>query len=103
MKKSNYGIIVRLIALLTATVMILLAFTACANGNNGKDDQHLLPYFDRSDWKDFGRAWRDIGFDGVFSLELGPPYHLPNRAYDLLIQSICVSLEELLGQKVLRF
>ncbi len=71
--------------------------------NDLSGDHHNPIFYGDTNWKEFCKALDEIGFDGVFSLELGPPYHLPNRAYDLLIQSICVSLEELFGQKVLRF
>ena len=37
--------------------------------NRGKGDLHLLPYFGFIDWNDFGRALKEIGFQGVFSYE----------------------------------
>ena len=52
------------------------------HGNDGQNDQHLLPYFGKLDWKAFGRAWRDIGFEGVFSFECKPPLALPDGLYE---------------------
>ena len=52
------------------------------HGNDGQHDQHLLPYFGKLDWEAFGRAWRDIGFEGVFSFECKPPLALPDGLYE---------------------
>ena len=71
--------------------------------NDQSSDQHLPVFYGDTDWRDFRRALEEIGFDGVFSLELGLGYHVPDRAFDLLMQSTCVALEELLDQKILRF
>jgi len=38
--------------------------------NNGRSDEHHPPYVCNSiDWEDFGRALREVGFDGTFSYE----------------------------------
>lgn len=37
--------------------------------NNGRSDQHLMPYLGVIDWEDFAAVLRDIGFDGCASLE----------------------------------
>ena len=71
--------------------------------NDGDSDQHLPPFYGNTNWKEFIKALDEVGFDGVFSLELGMPYHMPDRAYDLLVQVICTSLEELFGRKIMRF
>lgn len=39
--------------------------------NRGQRDEHLPPYAGVIDWADFVRALREIGYDGVFSLEPG--------------------------------
>ena len=52
------------------------------HGNDGQHDQHLLPYFGKLDWEAFGRAWRDIGFTGVFSFECAPPAKLPDKLHE---------------------
>jgi len=46
--------------------------------NNGKADQHLLPYSGVIDWADFGKALADIGFEGVLSLECTVGKNLPD-------------------------
>lgn len=53
--------------------------------NNGQHDQHLLPYFGKLDWSAFGRAWRDIGFEGVFSFEAAPPWKLPSTLFEKVL------------------
>ena len=55
------------------------------HGNDGQNDQHLLPYFGKLDWEAFGRAWRDIGFDGVFSFECAPPTKLPDVLHEKML------------------
>lgn len=55
------------------------------HGNDGQNDQHLLPYFGKMDWVAFGRAWRDIGFDGVFSFECSPPAKLPDELHEKIL------------------
>ena len=45
-------------------------------------DLHLMPYFGTIDWKAFARALRDIGFDGVFSLETSAPAKLPEPLFE---------------------
>ena len=49
--------------------------------NNGKSDEHKLPWHGTADWEGFGRALREIGFDGVFSYETGPASALPAELY----------------------
>ncbi len=39
--------------------------------NDGKGDRHWYPGMGVTDWKDFMAAVREIGFDGVLSLEAG--------------------------------
>lgn len=45
--------------------------------NLGKVDQHFIPYFGVIDWDGIGKALRDIGFKGAFSLEVEAPVKLP--------------------------
>jgi len=45
--------------------------------NNGKADQHLIPYSGVTDWADFSKALKDIGFDGALSLECSVGRNLP--------------------------
>lgn len=52
--------------------------------NNGKADQHQLPYFGVIDWKAFYAALKDIGYEGCFSLESKIPQALPDDLYEEL-------------------
>ena len=45
-------------------------------------DLHLMPYFGTIDWKAFARSLKDIGFDGVFSLETTAPNKLPDSLFE---------------------
>lgn len=50
--------------------------------NKHKMDLHLMPHFGVIDWADFGKALRDVGFNGVFSLEVRPPSSLPTDLFE---------------------
>ena len=45
--------------------------------NRGQRDEHLPPHAGIIDWGDFVLTLREIGFDGVFSLEIGLPVGAP--------------------------
>ena len=45
-------------------------------------DMHLSPYSGITDWPAFAEALRDIGFEGVFSLECGAPGKLPDTLFE---------------------
>ncbi|MBR5280050.1 MAG: sugar phosphate isomerase/epimerase [Clostridia bacterium] len=45
-------------------------------------DMHLNPYDGIVDWESFGKALRDIQFDGVFSLETAPGGKLPDALFE---------------------
>ncbi len=57
--------------------------------NNGRADQHALPYSGVVDWADVGAALREIGFDGVFSLETAPPEKLPKQFREPATALVC--------------
>ena len=57
--------------------------------NRGSQDEHRFPYFGKIDWKDFIRSLRDIGFDGVFSLEATVPAKLPTPLYEEICRTLC--------------
>ena len=40
--------------------------------NDGKDDRHYFPGMGVIDWKDFMASVKEIEFDGVLCLEVGP-------------------------------
>lgn len=45
-------------------------------------DMHLAPYSGIIDWPSFAEALKDIGFDGVFSLECGAPGKLSDALFE---------------------
>jgi sugar phosphate isomerase/epimerase len=57
--------------------------------NLGSEDQHVAPFAGAIDWGSFVAALRNIGFDGVFSLEVhrqvqNMPEPLIDKAVDLV-------------------
>lgn len=50
--------------------------------NNGKEDQHKLPYDGIIDWMDFAHALREVNFSGVLSLETGYKKNLPEHLHE---------------------
>ena len=60
-------------------------------------DMHLLPYCGIIDWADFGAAVKEIGFDGVISLETAPSEKLPQSIFEemsLTLSKILKSIVE---------
>lgn len=49
--------------------------------NKCQFDLHLIPYFGWTNWEEFAGALRDIGYDGVFSIEAVPPAELPDDIF----------------------
>ena len=49
--------------------------------NNGEKDQHQWPGKGILNWESFTQALKDIGFDGVFSLETGPADGVPEAQF----------------------
>ena len=52
--------------------------------NNGREDLHWLPYTGVTDWGAFCHALRDIGFDGVMSIEASVKGTYPPNVRDYL-------------------
>ncbi|MBR4961788.1 MAG: sugar phosphate isomerase/epimerase [Clostridia bacterium] len=52
--------------------------------NGGRGDEHLLPCSRTGviDWPAFGKALRDIGYEGSFTYETAPTRKLPQPAWD---------------------
>ena len=50
--------------------------------NMGNRDDHRLPYYGTVDWEDFKSALKEVGFDGVLSLECAPRKALPPHVFD---------------------
>ena len=51
--------------------------------NHGQSDEHLYPHEGCIDWQDFSSAVREIGFDGVLSLEIVPKETLPTTEFEM--------------------
>lgn len=45
-------------------------------------DYHMLPYFGMGDWDSFYEGLKDVGYNGVFSLETAPSWKLAPELYD---------------------
>ena len=54
--------------------------------NDGKQDQHRIPYDGYVNWADFGAAIREIGFDGPFTFESAPSSRLPTHLFEKHLQ-----------------
>ncbi len=50
--------------------------------NNQNRDLHMWPMFGRIDWGSFAAALKDIGYEGVFSLETLPAGKLPDGLFE---------------------
>ena len=50
--------------------------------NGGKKDEHLPPFEGVIDWQGFSSALKEIGFDGVLSLEIVPKESLPTDEFE---------------------
>ncbi|MBE7060699.1 MAG: sugar phosphate isomerase/epimerase [Ruminococcaceae bacterium] len=57
-------------------------------------DLHLMPYFGTIDWKAFAVSLKDIGYNGVFSLETSAPNTLP----DFLFEKSSILLYEIANE-----
>ena len=67
--------------------------TLHVHDNNGRSDEHRMPWFGgTADWEGFGRALREVGFDGVFSYETGPSRTLPLDLYGDMLRFMVKSV-----------
>lgn len=73
--------------------------TLHVHDNNGKSDEHRMPWFGgTADWAGFGRALREIGFDGVFSYETGPSRTLPLDLYGDMLRFMVKSVGYIMAE-----
>ena len=56
--------------------------------NNGEGDFHWIPFTGKGDWAAFTKALREIGYEGVVSLETGIPNGIPDALAPLQEQSL---------------
>ena len=66
--------------------------------NDGKSDRHWIPCTGVIDWKDFYKAVKEIGFDGVLSLETNCNAFLPGASYDAKIKALKVIIEDITAE-----
>ncbi len=72
--------------------------TLHVHDNSGKSDEHKLPWLGTADWEGFGRALREIGFDGVFSYETGPAIALPVDLYGDMLRFMVKSVGYIMAE-----
>ena len=72
--------------------------TLHVHDNSGKSDEHRLPWLGTADWEGFGRALREIGFDGVFSYETGPAIALPVDLYGDMLRFMVKSVGYIMAE-----
>lgn len=63
--------------------------TLHVHDNKCNMDLHLDPFFGDIDWSDFGKALKGSSLDGVFSLEVTPPYSMPDDLFDEWGRALC--------------
>ena len=66
--------------------------------NDGKRDQHWIPCTGVIDWKDFYKAVKEIGFDGVLSLETNFNNFLPGASPDGKANALKAILEDITAE-----
>ena len=66
--------------------------------NRGSKDLHLMPWFGIIDWEDFGKALKEINFQGAFSFELGPPSKAPIPFVEDLYRTYVTIAECIMGE-----
>lgn len=64
--------------------------------NKGKTDQHLFPQYGMINWTEVAKALKEIGFKGVFSLELDFPEGLSDELYDESFKLLVRTVKEII-------
>ena len=73
--------------------------TLHVHDNKYKMDLHLTPYFGDIDWMDFGKALKESLFNGVFSLEVTPPYYMPTDLFNEWGRLLCSIADSIVNFK----
>ncbi len=63
--------------------------------NDGRHDNHWLPFFGVTDWQDFGAALKEIGYTGVFNFETAPPHRLPEPLFEEMCRTMVAMAREI--------
>jgi sugar phosphate isomerase/epimerase len=67
--------------------------------NDGRFDQHRLPYFGVVDWPDFAKALKEIGFDESFNYELVDARNMPSEFQEEIMLGVYSRIaRELMGE-----
>jgi len=66
--------------------------------NNGHDDQHIEPERGTIDWEDGVAALHEIGWDGIFNLEIAPLRGHPIEAQMLRMKQVVATARWLINQ-----
>lgn len=65
--------------------------------NDGRQDQHRPPYMGTIDWEDFRCALKEVGYQGVLSLETAIPKRYPEPLYDHFCRGLAMTADYLAG------
>jgi len=65
--------------------------------SNGWADLHLMPYYGVTDWDDFGKALKETGFSGVFSLEPALAKNMPRDLFEKMSRLLCEIAKRVCG------
>ena len=63
--------------------------------SDGEQDRHWFPYSGAVDWADFTRALKEVGFEGVMSLETEPSEELNMDAYKAMNKALALIAKQL--------
>ena len=66
--------------------------------NCKRGDEHLFPFFGDIEWREFYKALKETGFDGVFSLEVALTSRLSDSAADVMLSTLPVLISEIMRE-----
>jgi sugar phosphate isomerase/epimerase len=72
--------------------------TLHVHDNDGRYDLHLIPHYGVIDWEDFGKALKEVQYQGVFSLETAPNKRIPLEAAELIYEAMVGIAKKIIGE-----
>lgn len=72
--------------------------TIHVHDNDGRYDLHRMPHYGIIDWEDFGKALKEVQYQGVFSLETAPSKRIPLEAAELIYKAMAVIAKKIIGE-----
>jgi sugar phosphate isomerase/epimerase len=72
--------------------------TLHVHDNDGRYDLHLIPHYGVIDWEDFGKALKEVQYQGVFSLETAPNKRIPLEAAELIYEAMAGIAKKIIGE-----